>query len=232
MNKTSKIITALLVVVAIVIIASISMSKGSNPGTTGTPATTGTDTTVATTTPVAVSETKKLSGSLSQYQNDELGFALKYPNDWEREEGNAGVIFLIPVDQSQTSTVSTLTASVQVFSGTCAFPPVTTIKDRSTVKVGTNSLNMISMSNTVQGRVYFNRMYCLQKDKTYYMFSFASVAANPTTKGLTGSNVTVAQNNNKAIVNTADAAFTDMVKSFSFVASAQGQDETQASPKK
>jgi len=43
---------------------------------------------------------------------------------------------------------------------------------------------------------------------------------------LTGSNLTQAQNNNKAMVKTADADFMAMVKSFSFVAAAQGKDES------
>ncbi len=230
MNKSSKIVTGILIVVAIVVIIIIVMS-GRSSVTTSDMTVVG-DTGATSTTPVAVSETTKVSNSLSEYHNAELGFALKYPSDWEKEEGNAGVTFIVPVDPAQTSTVATLQVSVQVLSGECAFPPVTTIKDRSTVKFGSNSLNMISMSNTVQGRAYFNRMYSLQQGDVCYMFSLASIALNPTTKGLTGSNVTVAQNNNKAINSATDSAFTDMVKSFTFVASAQGQDETSVSPSK
>ena len=228
MNKKSKIISAVLILVAIVVIIIIARSGGSS--TTDSNTTSG-SITEENGTPI-VSETTKLSGNLSEYHNAELGFALKYPNEWEKEEGNAGVTFIIPIDANQVSSVATLQGAVQVISGTCAFPPVTTIKDRSAVKLGGNTFNMISMSNTVQGRSYFNRMYSLQQGDVCYMFSFASISLNPTTKGLTGSNLTQAQNNNKAMVNTADSAFTDMVKTFAFVAGPQGQDETTVSPKK
>ncbi len=226
MNNKSKIISASLIVVAVIVIIIISMSSKSATDVSDNSVTDN-----STSTP-AVSETKKLSGNLSEYHNSELGFALKYPSEWEKEDGNAGVTFIMPIDATQVSSVATLQASVQVISGTCAFPPVTTIKDRSSVKLGANTFNMISMSNTVQGRVYFNRMYSLQQGEVCYMFSLASIALNPSTKGLTGSNITQAQNNNKAIVNTADSAFTDMVKSFDFVAGPQGQDESTISPKK
>lgn len=231
MNKTSKIITGVLVLVAIIIIASISMSGKSTTVSTDVIGVVN-DGNSSTTQQVVVSETKKVSGSLSEYQNAELGFALKYPTDWEKEEGNAGVNLILPIDKSQTSTVGTLAIAVQVFSGSCIFPPVTTIKDRSTVKFGDNKFNMISMSNTVQGRVYFNRMYSLQKGDICYMFSFSSVVSSPASKGLTGSPATVAQNNNKAIVTAADSAFTDVVKSFTFITGPQGQDETQVAPVK
>ena len=183
-------------------------------------------------TPVAVSETTKVSSSLSEYQNAELGFSVNYPSAWEKEETNAGVTFVIPVDQTQVSTVATLIANIQAFSGTCAFPPVTTIQNRGTVKAGTNTFNMISMSNTVKGLVYFNRMYSLQQGNVCYMFSLASISAAPETKGLTGSNIIQAQNNNKAITTTADNDFTAMVKSFGIVSTPAGQDESTVAPVK
>lgn len=234
MNKNSKIIAIVLVVIAIIIIVSISLNGRSDNATPGTSDTSDTTTTTASsTTPIGVSETKKVSSTLSEYHNAELGFSLKYPSDWEKIESNAGVTFAIPIDKSQTSTVATLQVAVQVLSGKCAFPPITTIKDRSTVKAGGNTFNMVSISNSVNGIAYFNRLYSLQQGSVCYMFSSAAVTLNPaTTKGLTGSNIAVAQNNNKAIVNSADSAFTDMVKSFTFVAGPQGQDESQVSPKK
>ncbi len=226
MNKKSKIIAAILIIVAIIVIVIITKAgKSSISNTDDTTTDNGNNT-------PALSDTKKLSGNLSEYHNAELGFALKYPSEWEKEDGNAGVTFILPIDPTQVSTVATLQATVQVISGTCAFPPVTTIKDRSTVTLGSNKFNMITMSNTVQGRVYFNRMYSLQKDDVCYIFSFASINLSPESKGLIGSNVTQAQNNNKAIVNTADSAFTDAVKSFGFVAGPQGQDESTVAPVK
>jgi hypothetical protein len=183
-------------------------------------------------TAVAVSETTKVSASLSEYQNAELGFSVKYPSAWEKEETNAGVTFIVPVDASQVSTIATLQANVQAFSGTCAFPPVTTVQTRESVKVGTNTYNMISMNNTVQGRSYFNRMYSLQQGDVCYMFSFASIATSPSTKGLSGSNLVQAQNNNKAITTTADNDFIAMVKSFGNVTTPAGQDESAVAPVK
>lgn len=181
-----------------------------------------------TSTPVAVSETTKVSSSFSEYQNAELGFSVKYPSVWEREEGNAGVTMVIPIDKTQVSTVATLQTSIQVLSGKCAFPPVTTVKDRGTVKVGSNTFDMISISNTVQGRNYWDRMYSLQSGDVCYIFHFASITLAPSSKGLTGSNATQATNNNKAIVNSADADFTNMVKSFAFITTPAGVDETKA----
>ena len=152
------------------------------------------------------------------------------PTVWEKAEADLGVSFIIPIDKAQVSTVAKLQSDINVFSGKCSFPPVTTIKDRGTIKVGDSTLNTISMSNMVQGRNYFNRMYSLQKEGVCYMFSFSSITLDPASKGLTGSNMTQAQNNNKAIVNSTDAAFTDMVKSFAFVTGPQGKDETTVSP--
>lgn len=179
-----------------------------------------------------VSETTKVSGGLSQYQNAELGLSVKYPTTWEKEETNSGVRFIIPIDASQVSTVAKLEADINVTASKCAFPPVTTVDERSVMKVGDMSFNMISMSNTVQGRSYFNRMYSYQKGAICYVFGFAEIALSPESKGLTGSNLTQAQNNNKAILNTADTAFTAMVKTLTFVAPPAGKDEVGASPVK
>ncbi len=138
----------------------------------------------------------------------------------------------MPIDQSQVSTVAKLESKIVVYSGKCSFPPVTTVKDRGTLTVNANTLNMISMSNTVQGRAYFDRMYSLQKGSVCYLFLFSSITQSTTSKNLKGSDLTQAQNNNKAIVNVADSAFTDMVKSFTFVTGPAGVDETKVSPAK
>jgi hypothetical protein len=125
-----------------------------------------------------------------------------------------------------------LQADINVFPGKCSFPPVTTIKDRGTLKIGDMTANMISMTNNVQGRAYFNRMYSLQKESLCYMFAFSSIALSPESQKLTGSNVTQAQNNNKALTNTSDSDFTTMVKSFTFVEAKAGQDESKVNPAK
>ncbi len=184
----------------------------------------------ASSTVVAVSETTKISRTLSEYTNAELGFSVKYPSEWQSEEGNAGVTFVIPVEKSPVSTIGSLQGSIQVLSNTCAFPPITTAKDRTTLKVEDKVFNTISMSNSVQGRNYFNRMYSLQKGEICYMFSFASITLSPASKNITGGEATQAQNNNKAIVTSADAAFTEMVKSFAFVVGPQGKDEASVAP--
>jgi len=218
------------VVIIVIILIGVWMRAGK-----GTPSTNNTDVSAPTSiaepgTAVAVSETTKVSSSLSGYQNAELGFSVNYPSTWEKEETSAGVTFVIPVDQTQVSTVATLIANIQAFAGNCAFPPVTTIQSRDTVKVGANTFNMISMSNTVKGLVYFNRMYSLQQGNVCYMFSFASISSSPEAKGLTGSNIIQAQNNNKAITTTADSDFTAMVKSFGIVTTPAGKDETTVAP--
>lgn len=182
--------------------------------------------------PVIVTETTKVSGKTSQFQNAELGFSVNYPTAWEPNGTDTGVAFIMPIDQSQVSTVAKLQADINIQSGKCSFPPVTTIKDRGTLLVNGDTLNMISMSNTVQGRAYFNRMYSLQKGSVCYIFSFASISLSPESKNLTGSNLTQAKNNNLAIINTADANFTEMVKSFEFVTGPAGVDETKAAPVK
>ena len=64
------------------------------------------------------------------------------------------------------------------------------------------------------------------------MLSFSSITLNPTTKGYKGSEATQMSNNNKALVDSADAAFTTMVKSFAYVTGAAGQDETTVVPTK
>lgn len=218
---------AIVVIVLVIIgIVWIGRSPAQAPGsniTNNTPTSSSTPTVSA-----PVSETTKVSSQLSEYQNAELGFSVKYPTAWEKGEADMGVSFIMPIDKAQVSTVKKLQADINVNSGKCAFPPVTTIKDRGTLKVGTLTLNTISMSNTVQGRGYFNRMYSLQKDNICYMFTFSSITLDPASQGLKGSNITQAQNNNKAIVNSSDTAFTDMVKSFAFVVGPKGIDETKA----
>jgi len=234
MNSSKRSTLTVLIIVAIVIVGGIIWFG--NSSSAPSPSEDGVTSPLAvangSSTPVAVSETVKVSGSLSEYQNAELGFSVKYPSSWEKEETNAGVTFIVPVDKNQVSTVATLQSNIQVLSGKCAFPPVTSVKDRGTITVGSDSLDTVSMSNTVQGRTYSNRMYSLQKSDICYMFSFASITLSPSSKGLSGSNVTQADNNNKAIVSTADSDFTSMVKSFAFVSTPAGTDETKAAPAK
>jgi hypothetical protein len=228
-------IIAIVVVIIVVVLIIVLSGGSSNPGTSSTNATS-TPVAVGESTPSApVSETTKVSNQTSEYHNAELGFSVKYPTAWEKAEADMGVSFVMPIDKAQVSTVSKLQSDINVTvatNGKCSFPAVTTVKDRSTLRVGSLSFNTISMSNTVQGRGYFNRMYSLQKEGVCYFFTFSSITLDPASKGLTGSNITQAQNNNKAITASSETAFTDMVKSFAFVAAAQGIDETKVPVKK
>ncbi|MGC9605557.1 MAG: hypothetical protein ABSF56_02245 [Minisyncoccia bacterium] len=232
MNRNSKnVVIIVAVIVVIAVVAAIVWHGGGNATPSGAVQNPLDQANGGSTAPLPVSETTK-TGSSSQYQNAELGFSVKYPSEWEKEETNTGVQFIMPIDQSQVSTVAKLESDVTVSPGKCAFPPVTTVEDRGAINVGSLALNMISMSNSVQGRAYFNRMYSLQNGETCYLFAFSYIALSPDSKGLTGSNLTQAKNNNKAIMSTADAAFTNMVKTFALVSTPAGKDETQASPSK
>ncbi len=224
MNKNAK--TSIFIVLILIIIGIFWYANRSANPADNTPKT---DDTTA---PAPVTETSKVSSSLSEYKNSELGFKIQYSNTWEADPTDTGVSFIMPIDTKQVSTIAKLQSEVIVTGGKCSFPPVTTIKERTSVKLGDKTFNMISMSNSVQGRNYFNRMYSIYKDSVCYTFSFASIALSPASKNLTGSNLTQAQNNNKAIIDSADKAFTDSVKSFDFVTGPEGIDETKAPIKK
>lgn len=222
--------TIAILLVILVIVGIIVFGRGSNKVET---VSSGDPLTASTTVSVPVSETVKVSGKLSEYKNEELGFSVKYPSAWEKNDLGSSVSFTAPIDKSQVSTVATLMADVSVKAEKCAFPPVTVIKDRGTLAVGDMSMNMISMQSTVQGRGYFNRIYTYQQSpELCYVFSFASVSKSLTGSGLTGSEQTQATNNNKAIIAAADADFTNMVKSFTLIQGPVGEDETQAAPTK
>ena len=222
MKKTSIGTVGLLVVIVFIAVIWYKSSPSSSSPVTISP----TDVVTSADTTVPSTATVKVSDKLSSYENAELGFSVKYPTSWEKDETDTGATFIMPIDKTQVSTLAKLQAEIGIASGKCSFPPVTTVKDRSTITVGSNTFNMISIMSTVQGRGYLNRMYSLQKGSICYVFTFSSITLDPVSKGLTGSNVTQAQNNNKAIVATADAAFTDMVKSFAFVSTPAGQDES------
>lgn len=222
---------SIIIVVVIVIIGLIIWGVTRDKDTTGK---------VSTETPAAseatvsapVSETTKVSDKLSEYKNEELGFSVKYPSAWESTPSETGVTFVVPVGKAETNTIGKLESKVMVISGKCSFPPVTTVKDRSTLKSGDLSFSMISMSNSVQGRSYFDRMYSLQRDSICYIFSFSSITLSPASKGFKGSEATQMTNNNKALVDAADASFTTMVKSFGYVVGAAGKSETDVVPTK
>ena len=174
-----------------------------------------------------------MSDKLSEYKNDELGFSVKYPTAWEKIESSSNVTFNLPYqDQTEKNTVGRLDIKIDVVSGSCGFPPVTTIKERNSVAVKDLTFNMISMSNTVQGRNYFNRMYTLQKDSICYYFTFTSITSSPSSKGYTGADAQKIGARNVLIVDTADSQFKDLIKTFDFVVTPVGQDESKISPKK
>jgi hypothetical protein len=185
-----------------------------------------------TTSSAPVTETTKLSDKLSEYKNEELGFSVKYPSTWDAGSADTGIIFVIPTAKAGSNTVRKLEAKISVISGKCSFPPVTTVKDRTTLKNGDLTFNTISMSNSVQGNNYFDRMYSLQKDSICYILSYSSITSSPASKGFKGSEATQVTNNNKAILDSADQAFVTMVKSFAYVVGAVGKDEAQVVPTK
>lgn len=179
------------------------------------------------------SQTIKVSDKLSEYKNDELGFSVKYPTAWEKLEAPSNVVFAINYsNEKEKNTIGKLEAKIDVISGTCGFPPTTTIKERSSVKVKDLTFNMISMLNTVQGRNYFNRMYTLQKDSICYYFTFSSITLSPSNKGYTGAEAQKVGARNVLLVDTADSQFKDMISTFTFVTAPVGQDETKIAPKK
>lgn len=217
-----KILTILIV---LVIIGAVIWKFGSSNGTPN-PVTDDT-------TSVPTSQTVVVSDKLSEYKNDELGFSVKYPTSWEKLESPSNVTFSIPtLDEKEKNTIGKLESKIDIISGNCTFPPVTTIKERSTLKVKDMTFNMISLSNTVQGRNYFNRMYSLQKDSVCYFLTFSAITLSPTSKGYTGAEAQKIGARNLTLVDTADSQFKDMVKSFSFVVGPEGKDEGTISPKK
>src|SRR3954464_66263 len=123
---------------------------------------------------VAITPTSftKIDDKLSQYKNEELGLSVNYPNTWTNEASPAGVIFTLPTSTLSTGTnsLSKMQVSIDVVPGTCAFPQVTTINERSSTKINGVSFNMVAMSNKVQGRTYFNRMYATPKQTICYVF--------------------------------------------------------------
>ncbi len=179
------------------------------------------------------SETVKVSDKLLEYKNNELGFAVKYPTSWEKLESASNITFNIPVgNSSEKNTVSKIEAKIDISSASCTFPLVTTVKERNTLKVGDSTLNMISISNTLQGKTFFNRMYSLQKGSVCYYFTFGAITSSPSSKGYTGADAQKVGSRNTSIIDTADSQFKDMVKSFVFIESPAGQDEATVAPKK
>ncbi len=222
-----KLITIVIVIVIIIFV--ITRFTGTSTPTTPSGTTPGETTSL----PVPTSQTTKISDKLSEYKNDELGFQVKYPTTWEKADSPANVTFYSPTeDAKDKNTLGKLESKIDVSSGNCAFPPVTTIKERDTLKSGSLSFNMISMSNTVQGRTYFNRMYSLQKGSICYYFTFSAITLSPASKGFTGAEAQKIGSTNTLMVDTADSQFKDMVKSFAYVVGPEGKDESQVSPKK
>jgi hypothetical protein len=211
------------IILAVIIIGGVLIARNHSTNSSGTA------TPANSSSYISPTQTTKLSSSLSEFKNQELGFSVKYPSGWQVETAPAGATFLIP-DQFPETAIGTLDATIQVLPGTCAFPPVVTVKDKGTINAGDLSFDTISIENSVEGRGYFDHLYSLQKGNVCYMFVFESVTLNPTTKGFSTSDVTKIDANNQSHITDADAAFEDVVKSFAFVAPAVGQPETSYHP--
>src|ERR1017187_7442497 len=136
MKKQSIVWTVVCLVLVAIIIIIVKSYQNYEKG----PARGGAETAANSSASVSPVENSKLSSSMSQFKNDELGFSVNYPSSWQTESAPAGVIFIIP-DQFPQTTIGTLDASIQVLSGNCAFPPVVTIKDKGTMNVGNLTLN-------------------------------------------------------------------------------------------
>jgi hypothetical protein len=176
----------------------------------------------------------KVTDLISMYRNDELGFSVQYPTAWTSEASASGVLFGIPTGAAVAgeNTMNKLQVNIDVVPGTCAFPQVTTIAERDTIKVNDIAFNMIAMKNSVQGRQYFNRMYSTPKGSVCYMFNFASIATNPSSKGFTADKLDKVNLANKNLADAADAAFQKLVKSFAYVTTPDGENEALHSSKK
>ncbi len=217
----------ILAFIVVIIIAGLVIWRFNSPST-------GTDNggkTNATST-VPTSQTVSVSTNISEYKNDELGFSVKYPTNWEKTESPTNVSFIVPIDTKDKNTVNNIESKIDIISGKCAFPPVTSVKERTTLAVGDQTFNMISLANTVSSRNFFNRMYSLQKDSICYFFTFSAITSSPASKGLVGTDAQKAAAKNTTLVDAADTQFKDMVKSFKFVTGPVGQDETKVTPKK
>jgi hypothetical protein len=225
MKKQSIIWTIVVLVIIAIIILAVHVYQNYEQGPNASNALTSDDSSAS----VSPVENNKLSSSLSQFQNEELGFSVNYPTAWQTESAPAGVTFVIP-DQFPQTTIGTLDASIQVLSGNCAFPPVVTIKDKGTINVGGLTLDTVSMQNSVDGRNYFDQLYSLQKGNVCYMFTFESVTINPTTKGFSTSDVPKINANSQAQIDIANAQFKDVVQSFVFVTPPVGEPETDYHP--
>lgn len=181
---------------------------------------------------VPTSQTTVVSTKLSEYKNEELGFSVKYPTSWEKGESAANITFTIPKgDGKEKNTIGSLESKIDVITGKCSFPPVTTVSERDTVMVGDLPFNMISIANTIQGRNYFSRLFYMQKASICYYFTFSSITLSPSAQGVAPADIGKVGAANKTIVDAADAQFKDMVKSFKFVEGPAGQDETKVTPK-
>jgi hypothetical protein len=221
MKKSNTLVISVIIIVIIILIAIFALTKHSSaPSASITPAAAaaalaGNN---APTVSTSTTQTVAVSGSLSKYQNDELGFTVQYPTAWAVAESPAGPLFTIPLP-SRTTAISTLGASIYFASGKCAFPPVasSSIQQNTTVTAGGLSYKMISVKTASSGLGYFDRMYTLQQGTAQspvcYIFSFASVTSSTNA-------------NNQSIISAADGAFTAMVKSFAFVTGPAGDSET------
>lgn len=162
-------------------------------------------------------------GNLTEYKNLELGFSVKYPSVWTIEDALTSVGFVIPIEKNANLTVDKLQTNINVLSGKCSFPPVTTIKEQGTLTVGDKKFNMITMSNTIRTKTYYNRMYSLDKDGVCYMFGFASITTAPEKPGT--AEATKINAANKAKIDASDKQFTDLVKTFEFIKLPDGPNE-------
>lgn len=219
----------ILIPIIIIIIAGLVIwrlnSSSSNGGIFG-------DKNATSTESIPTSQTVEVSSKLSEYKNDELGFSVKYPTSWEIGESPSNITFIIPKgDPKEKNTIGTVEAKIDIISSKCTFPPVATVSERDSVTVDGQVFNMISISNTLQGRNYFSRIFSMQKGSICYYFTFSSITLSPSAQGIPVAEISKVGATNKTVVDAADNQFKDLVKSFKFVVGPAGQDESKVTPK-
>jgi hypothetical protein len=196
-------IIGIVVVIIIVLVGIIALKRG-------TPSPEAQLQTLATELPATISETTKVSSTLTKYENDELGFTVTYPNTWALSDSPSGPSFIIPAKaagETSGSPFASIEASIGFAGGACS-------AKGTPLKVGSLSFMTTSTTETIKAQSHMKHVYALAQDGVCYLFTLESATAS----SIAGAHA--------PIITSADQAFTDMVKSFAPVVSAAGDSET------
>ena len=216
--KKSNIIIGVGIIIVLIAIFAWTRHSSTPAGLTPAAATAALNGNNAPTVSASVTQTSTVSGTLSKYQNAELGFSVQYPTEWAVAETASGPTFTIPLT-SRSTTISSLSASIFALAGKCMFPQIasSSIKENTTVNAGGFTYGMISAVSSAKGLNYSNRMYTLQQGTAAnpfcYVFSFSGVS-----KSINSADTSA--------ISAADSAFSAMVKTFALVTGPTGDSET------